>query len=330
MAPQPSDAEQRLIDEARTFVGQPAQGERRARDAVNVAMINHWTDALDDRNPAYAGDAPIAPPAMLGTWTMDGTRAAAGVWTARGEVEVGAGQRGPRDQVLRRLEEAGFTSVVAVNYEQTYLRPLRPGDLLSETLTVEDMSERKETALGTGYFVTVRHDYLDQNREPVGVARMRLLQFQPPQRSGHTQTPAPQAAPKRARPPINLDNAFFWEGVAARELRIQRCGACGTLRHPPRPMCGACQSTSWDTLTSSGRGEIYSYATHHHPPLPGIDLPLTAVLVALEEGVRIVSTLTGTSPEDVRIGMPVEVAFEEVDEDLVLPVFRARVAETAS
>ena len=329
MAAEPSDAEQRLIDEARSFVGAPAEGERSGRDAVNVAMINHWTDALDDRNPAYAGDDPIAPPAMLGTWTMDGSRVAAGVWTDRGEVHAAAGQRGPRDQVLRRLEAAGFTSVVAVNYEQTYLRVLRPGDLLSETLTVEDLSERKETALGTGYFVTVRHDYLDGDREPVGIARMRLLQFRPPQRPAQDAAP-PQAAPKRARPPVNRDNAFFWEGVTQGELRIQRCADCGRLRHPPRPMCGACQSTAWDTITSTGRGEIYSYATHHHPPLPGIELPLTAILVALDEGVRIVSTLSGTAPDDVRIGMPVEVVFEEVDDDLVLPVFRARVAETAS
>ena len=328
MAAEPSDAEQRLIDEARTFVGAPPKGERHARLPVNLAMINQWTDALDDRSPAYVGDDPIAPPAMLGSWTLGG-KGISGVWTARGESPVALEERGPRDHVMRRMEAAGFTSVVAVSYEQTYLRPLRPGDLLSETLTVEDISERKETALGTGYFVTVRHDYLDQNRAPVGIARMRLLQFQPPQRPGNETTP-PQAAPKRARPPVNRDNAFFWEGVAHGELRIQRCADCSQLRHPPRPMCSACQSTAWDTVTSTGRGEIYSYATHHHPPLPGIKLPLTAVLVALEEGVRIVSTLTGTPPDDVRIGMPVEVVFEDVDQDLVLPVFRARVAETAS
>ena len=258
MAAEVSDEEQRLIDEARSFAGAPAHGERAAREPVNVAMINHWVDALGDRNPAYAGDDPIAPPAMLGTWTMDGNAAAADVWTARGEGSS-QGQRGPRDEVLRRLDEAGYTAVVAVNYEQTYLRALRPGDLLSETLAVEDMSERKETGLGTGFFVTVRHDYKDADGELVGIARMRLLKFKPPEQSKVGKpTAQSQKGPTRPQPPINRDNAFFWEGVEAGELRIQRCGNCGRLRHPPRPMCGSCRSTEWDTVTASGRGEVYS------------------------------------------------------------------------
>jgi uncharacterized OB-fold protein len=323
-----SAEEDRLVAEARSFVGAPARGERAARDAVNVAMINHWCDAIGDRNPAYTGDDPIAPPALLGSWTMDGNTAAADVWAARGE---GADdqERGPRDEVLRRLDEAGYTSVVAVNYEQTYHRALRPGDLLTETLAVEDMSDRKDTALGTGFFVTVRHDYRDAEGDIVGVARMRLLKFKPP-----ADTAAPTSAPakdhaqeKRARrpqPPINRDNAFFWEGVEAGELRIQRCSACSTLRHPPRPMCGSCRSTEWDTIVASGRGEVYSYAVHHHPPLPGIELPLTVILVELEEGVRFVSTLTGAGPDEVHIGMPVELVVSDVGDDVSLPLFRPR------
>ena len=326
MSAEPRDDEQRLIDEARTFIGAPPDSERAAREPVNVAMINHWCDALGDRNVAYTGDDPIAPPAMLGTWTMDGNAAAADVWTARGE-NSSQGQRGPRDEVLRRLDEAGYTAVVAVNYEQTYLRPLRPGDLLSEALTVEDMSEPKTTALGPGFFVTVRHDYHTDEGELVGVARMRLLKFKPPERAASPKPSTEQKAPTRPQPPINRDNAFFWEGVAAGEFRIQRCAQCGQLRHPPRPMCGSCRSTEWDTVTASGRGEVYSYAVHHHPQLPGIELPLTVVLVALEEGVRFVSSLIGAEPDDVYIGMPVEVVFEQVDDDLTLPLFRPRAAE---
>lgn len=333
MAAATSDDEQRLIDEARSFVGalafgEGAQGERAAREPVNVAMINHWADALGDRNPAYTGDDPIAPPAMLGTWTMDGNAAAADVWTPRGE-GTSQGQRGPRDEVLRRLDEAGYTAVVAVNYEQTYLRQLRPGDLLSETLAVEDMSERKETGLGTGFFVTVRHDYRDSAGDLVGVARMRLLKFKPPDRPVSPPPSNQQTAPARPQPPINRDNAFFWEGVAAGELRIQRCSDCGRLRHPPRPMCGSCQSTQWDTITSAGRGDVYSYAIHHHPQLPGIELPLVVILVALDEGVRFVSTLTGAGPDDVHIGLPVELDFAEAGEGLTLPVFRPRQREGA-
>jgi uncharacterized protein len=329
----PAEAETRLIDEARRHVGAVQAQRRSARDDVNVAMINHWADALDDRNPAYTDPQRasqtrhggiIAPPAMLGTWTMDGNTGAANVWEPRPPAgENAVGEPGPRDHVLRGLEQAGYTAVVATNYEQTYLRQLRPGDRLSETLTVEDLSERKDTALGTGYFVTVRHDYLDADNELVGIARMRLLKFKPPDRPRSAPvSAAPQSAPRRPRPPINRDNAFFWDGVDAGELRIQRCTQCGALRHPPRPMCGSCQSTEFDVVVSSGRGTIYSYAVHHHPPLPGIDLPLVVILVELEEGVRIVSSLDGATPEAVAIGLPVEVVFTQVDEDLTLPLFR--------
>ena len=313
----PTADEPQLIAEARRHVGAPPVGERRGRDPVNSAMIHHWCDALDDRNPAYLDPGiaattrhagVVAPPAMLGSWTMDADTAPA---------------RGPRDEVLRRLDEAGFDAVVATNYEQEYLRELRPGDHLSETLTVEAMSERKDTALGTGYFVTVRHDYRDAAGELVGVARMRLLKFKAPARPGRTAPPAAAAAaPARPQPPVNLDNAFFWEGVQAGQLLIQRCTSCQTLRHPPRPMCAACRSTQWDTVQSSGRGRIYSYAVHHHPPLPGIDLPLVVVLVELEEGTRIVSNLVDADPDTVAVGQAVELTFRAAGDELTLPVFR--------
>ena len=310
-----SEPEPGLIAGARQHVGAPPVGERRGRDPVNLAMIHHWCDAIDDRNPVYV-DAEfaattrhggiVAPPALLGSWTMD----------VDGELP-----RGPRDEVLRRLEEAGFPAVVATNYEHEYLRELRPGDHLSETLTVEDMSDRRDTALGTGYFVTVRHDYRDQAGELVGIARMRLLKFRPPARPRAAQ-PAATAAPARPKPPVNPDNQFFWDGVEAGELLIQRCAQCGQLRHPPRPMCGACQSTESDTVRSTGRGRIYSYAVHHHPPLPGIDLPLVVVLVELEEGTRIVSSLVDAGPDAVAVGQAVELTFREVGDELTLPVFR--------
>lgn len=289
---------ERLLDEARTFVGAPPLGSSPGRDAVNQAMINHWCQAFDDRNPAYAEGT--APPAMLGTWTLDA---------------VARRDGGARDQVLRRLEEAGFDAVVATQYEHEYTRPVRVGDRLSESIGVEALSERKETALGPGYFVSVRHDYRDADGELVGVARMQLLKFQPKPRKD---------AGRRPTPAVNADNAYFWEGVRAGELRIQRCAACGQLRHPGRPMCGSCRSTDWNTIVASGRGVVYSHAVHHHPPLPGVELPHVIVLVELDEGVRIVSHLTPESGGEVRIGLPVEVVFSELHDELVLPLFRPR------
>lgn len=135
----------------------------------------------------------------------------------------------------------------------------------------------------------------------------------------------------RPRTVVNADNAFFWEGVAAGQLLVQRCSSCQALRHPPRPMCGACRSTDWDTVEASGDGEVFSFVVHHHPPLPGVTPPHVVATIALAEGTRFVAELVDVAPGDVAIGMPVELAFLEVDEELTLPVFRpARVGTSGT
>jgi uncharacterized protein len=160
---------------------------------------------------------------------------------------------------------------------------------------------------------------------------MRLLKFRPPPRpaadantvaAAATATTTKRPAPRRPRPVVNRDNAFFWEGVAAGELRIQRCTTCKELRHPPGPMCPHCRATEWDWVVSSGRGTVYSFAVHHHPPLPGIDPPHAVVLVELEEGVRYLAEVDGMSHRDVTVGLPVELTFKQIDDDLTVPAFR--------
>jgi uncharacterized OB-fold protein len=131
--------------------------------------------------------------------------------------------------------------------------------------------------------------------------RFRILKFIP-------RTQEPKAEVDTSEFPI--DSAFFWEGLLAGELRIQRCGGCGALRHPPRPMCPSCRSTEHDYVVSSGRGTVYSFVVHHKPPVPGRDHPFAVVLVELEEGTRIVGNVVDVDPADVKIGMDVEVVFE--------------------
>ncbi len=126
------------------------------------------------------------------------------------------------------------------------------------------------------------------------------------------------------RPTMNRDSAFFWEGVEEGELRIQRCSACQELRHPPRPMCPRCQSLDWDYALSSGNGEVYSFIVHHHPPVHGFETPFAIAVVELEEGTRIVGNLPGVPPEKVQVGMPVEVAFVQIDNEWTLPQWRPR------
>jgi uncharacterized protein len=124
------------------------------------------------------------------------------------------------------------------------------------------------------------------------------------------------------RPAVSPDTAFFWDGTAAGELRIQRCGDCGALRHPPGPMCPACGGARPGYLVAAGTGEVYSYVVQHHPPVPGKQLPLVVALVQLPEGVRMTGELLGVDRERVRVGLPVRVEFVRVDDALTLPAWR--------
>jgi uncharacterized protein len=87
-------------------------------------------------------------------------------------------------------------------------------------------------------------------------------------------------------------------------------------------MCPHCHSLVVEVVTLSGRGTLYSYAILHHPQHPAFDYPVLAALVDLEEGVRIVSNLTRIAPEDIRIGMPLEVQFEPTADGGQVPAFR--------
>jgi uncharacterized protein len=87
-------------------------------------------------------------------------------------------------------------------------------------------------------------------------------------------------------------------------------------------MCPECHATKRDHVTASGRGTLHSYVVHHHPPVPGLDPPFVVALVDLEEGVRMVGNLLDCPPDQVLIGMPVELVFQEMGDDLTLPQWR--------
>jgi uncharacterized OB-fold protein len=144
--------------------------------------------------------------------------------------------------------------------------------------------------------------------------RFRILKYLPPARR--------PARPPRPRPALTQDNAFWFEGARAHELRIQHCTSCGTLRHPPLPACGTCGSLDWDSVVSSGRGTVYSYVVVHYPQVPAFEYPLPIALVELEEGTRVVANL-GVEPGEIAVGMDVQAEFVDYDEELSLPVFVA-------
>jgi uncharacterized OB-fold protein len=130
----------------------------------------------------------------------------------------------------------------------------------------------------------------------------------------------------QVRPPIpNQDDAFFFEGAAEGRLLIQRCADCGTVRHPPAPMCARCGSLVADSIESTGRGTIHSWILSRHPSQPDAE-PRVVVLVDLEEGTRLVSNLVDVPLDAVETGQAVEVCFVTYDTGegttLALPQFR--------
>jgi uncharacterized OB-fold protein len=287
-------------------------------------MIRNWIEAIDPGRPGDP-DPDTAPPSMIQAWTMPGLHGAR------------AGDD-PLGQINQVMDEAGFTSVVATNCDQSYPRYLKLGEQLTVRTRLLDVTGPKRTALGEGWFVNTRSTWFSDN-EPVATMDFRILKFRPPPASAVPANPANSTTPATTtnpatpttsenpaspmRPLVTPDTAFFWAGTAVGELRIQRCADCGALRHPPGPMCPACgQPGDGGYVVAAGTGEVFSYVVHHHPPVPGKKLPMVVALVQLPEGVRMVGELPGVRPDLVRIGLPVRVVFARVDDDLTLPAWR--------
>jgi acyl dehydratase len=174
------------VDEVRArleaYVGRPMGPPGVAPDAVNVPMIRHWVDALDDRNPVYLDEefaattrfgGIVAPPAMLQTWSM-----------GRPRIEGIAERGGTPDEMqfdnpINALDEAGYVGTLATNSELEFVRYLRPGELLQLTTEVESISNRKTTSLGKGYFLTWVTTYTSGPDEIVGRQLFRIFKFDP-------------------------------------------------------------------------------------------------------------------------------------------------------
>jgi uncharacterized OB-fold protein/acyl dehydratase len=305
------------------YVGVELGVEERAKDPVGQAAIRIWCEAMGDGCPAYTDPEAaaksvhggiVAPPTMLQSWILGG-------------VSMASDDFDPRDKQkeLHRLFDAhGYTGVVATNTDQEYKRYLRPGDEIRAETTIESVSEQKATGLGIGYFIETHTRFFVQDDEEVGSLTFRVLKFEP----GEQQAAAPEtesgapAKPQRIKPALGHDNKWWWDCLAKGELAIQRCSDCQTLRHPPRPMCGECQSTSWDFIHSTGEGTIFSFVVVRHPEVPGYTYPLVVAVIDLAEGTRYVGNVVDVAAEDVKIGMKVLASVELVDDEMMLPVFR--------
>jgi uncharacterized protein len=339
-------AEDMVRDAARRVAAAGESSPRYARDPVNMPAIRNWTDAIGDRNPLYTDPEfaarsvhgqPVAPPAMIQVWTMPGLAPPAtptgsnnsesnnSIAESSEPDDGGPGAVDPLGEMMTVLDEAGFTSVVATNCDQTYLRYLRHGEVLGLRAALVDVTGPKQTALGEGWFVTTRNTWYSGD-EPVATMDWRVLKFRPPATDAIGDEPilgSSRGSGPAMRPPHSPDTEFFWAGTAIGELRIQQCGVCGALRHPPGPACLDCGATEkQDYQVAAGTGTVYSYVVHRHPPVPGKQLPIVIALVELTEGVRMLGELHGVSPEQVSIGLPVRTEFTRIDDELMLPGWR--------
>ncbi|OBJ55953.1 bifunctional MaoC family dehydratase N-terminal/OB-fold nucleic acid binding domain-containing protein [Mycobacterium sp. 1423905.2] len=277
---------------------------RAGRDPVNQPMINNWVEAIGDRNPIYVDEDAaravgypgiVAPPAMIQVWTMFGL----------------GGQRptdDPLGPIMKLFDDSGYIGVVATNCEQTYHRYLRPGEEVSITSEMGDVVGPKQTALGEGWFVN-QHIIWRVGDEDVAEMNWRILKFKPRESQSAASTVPEDLDPDAMmRPSSSRDTAFFWDGVKAHELRIQKRDD-GSLQHPPVPAVWQDPAAPIDYVVSSGKGKVFSYVVHHAPKVPGRTLPFVIALVELEEGVRMLGELRNVDHAQVEVGMPVRATY---------------------
>jgi uncharacterized OB-fold protein len=119
------------------------------------------------------------------------------------------------------------------------------------------------------------------------------------------------------------ETQHYWDGAAAGELRLQRCRDCAKVYFPPRPFCPACASRNVAVFAASGKATLYSYIIHHRPA-PGFTPPYAIAVVQLAEGPRLMTNIidVAPTPEALVLDMPLEVAFQKLDDKITLPVFR--------
>ena len=173
-----------------TYIGQPTSGggPSLAPDEVNIPMIRHWVDALDDRNPVYL-DAEaaarsryggiVAPPTMLQVWTMSRP-------IIEGIAERGGAAVAIESGMLHELDTAGYRAIRATNNELEFDRYLRVGDRIQASTVFESVSDEKSTPLGAGFFVTWVTTFVDQHGGCVGRQRFTVFKFRPHSNSGES------------------------------------------------------------------------------------------------------------------------------------------------
>jgi uncharacterized protein len=254
---------------------------RRAKDPVSESSIRIWCDAVGDENPAYQDPlwargsrfgGIVAPAATLNMWTLPGNRAA-------------HPHRTPLDEVNDILFERGFTSVAAVNSDQRYARPLRPGDHLNQVQSIAAVSAEKVTALGRGHFVDLLSEYLTDDGELVGTVLLRMLRWNP--------ATGPRAV------------------AVATSDRVARPAP------PTRPRSRTATADGW----SPGlRGTIRTVLQPVYATDPAEERPYLVADVEFQDGRRLVTDLVDVEAAHIGPDHPVELVLRRTREGCAIPV----------
>lgn len=127
---------------------------------------------------------------------------------------------------------------------------------------------------------------------------------------------------ERKLPSLTPETAPFWQGGSKGVLNICHCTRCKRLFHPPAPICPRCLSAEVGPRPVSGRGHVFSFTVNQQMWAPDLAVPYVVAIVELVEqpGLRFVSNVVGSPVDEIHVGMPVRVTFEQI-EDVWLPLF---------
>ncbi|MEQ8801136.1 FAS1-like dehydratase domain-containing protein [Haliea sp.] len=165
-----------LEEKIYAYVGREC-GSSTAWDPVNKAMIRHWCEVMGntcpdhlDEEAAAAGSrgALVAPATMLFAWCQTGYAVASS-----------GRPKDPQVELIDLLDDHGYNGIVATDTTQEYFRELCLGDVVSQRTVIDNISPRKTTGLGEGYFYETITDFTDQDGEPVGRQTFKVLKFRP-------------------------------------------------------------------------------------------------------------------------------------------------------
>jgi uncharacterized OB-fold protein len=139
------------------------------------------------------------------------------------------------------------------------------------------------------------------------------------------------SGPRFDLPAPDPETQPFWDAAHAGSLLIRRCNDCGRVHFYPRPFCPVCWSTNVEWVEASGRATLYTWSVVRRNDLPPFNerVPYVAAVVDLDEGPRMMTNVVDCDFDALEVGMPLEVVFQPIANDVTKPVFRPRTPAAA-